>query len=166
VLGKKLMDSHGAMRRESRQLSRHEGSPMRFLTKMTPSSRLFHRLFFFVDSSRLFASMQARLMLVAALLNKSLSYSTTFRSHNTSTRLFANMGGKILRKGEAIGFKQLFDEDSSTFTYLLWDETTKDAVIVDPVDIQADRDVKEAAALGLNVIFGSTYMDQSIDRNQ
>jgi hypothetical protein len=66
------------------------------------------------------------------------------------------MGGKILRKGEAIGLKQLFDEDSSTFTYLLWDETTKDAVIVDPVDIQADRDVKEAADLGLNLIFGST----------
>jgi hypothetical protein len=92
-------------------------------------------------------------MLVAALLTKTLSYSTL---RYTNTRLFANMGGTILRKGEAIGLKQLFDEDSSTFTYLLWDETTKDAVIVDPVDIQADRDVKEAADLGLNLIFGST----------
>eukprot|EP00550_Attheya_septentrionalis_P011370 CAMPEP_0198305368 /NCGR_PEP_ID=MMETSP1449-20131203/57870_1 /TAXON_ID=420275 /ORGANISM="Attheya septentrionalis, Strain CCMP2084" /LENGTH=239 /DNA_ID=CAMNT_0044007901 /DNA_START=169 /DNA_END=888 /DNA_ORIENTATION=+ len=53
-----------------------------------------------------------------------------------------------------LGMKQLFDEDSSTFTYLLWDAETKDAVLVDPVDIQVDRDLKEVDALGLKLLYG------------
>ena len=65
------------------------------------------------------------------------------------------MGGKIQRKGEAIGLKQLFDNESSTYTYLLWDTTTKDAVIVDPVDIQVDRDLQEVGDLELNLVYGS-----------
>ena len=39
-------------------------------------------------------------------------------------------------------FHQLFDEDTSTFTYLLGDETTGDALIIDPVKEQARRDLK------------------------
>jgi len=55
-------------------------------------------------------------------------------------------GGYILRKEEddqqktipstEIGMRQLFDEKSSTYTYLLWDKETEDAIIVDPVDTQ------------------------------
>ena len=45
-----------------------------------------------------------------------------------------------------MGMKQLFDDESSTYTYLLWDINTKDAIIVDPVDIQVDRDLKEVQA--------------------
>ena len=52
------------------------------------------------------------------------------------------------------GFKQLFDDDSSTYTYLLWDKDSKDAILVDPVDIQADRDIAEAEKLGLKLIYG------------
>ena len=52
-----------------------------------------------------------------------------------------------------IGLKQLFDEESSTFTYLLWDECTRDAVLVDPVDTQVDRDLEEASSLDLNLIY-------------
>lgn len=63
-------------------------------------------------------------------------------------------GGSIIRGGEKIGLKQLFDEDSSTYTYLLWDSNTKDAIIVDPVDIQVDRDLAEAKELGLNLVYG------------
>jgi sulfur dioxygenase len=33
-------------------------------------------------------------------------------------------------------FKQLFDTESSTFTYLIVDEQTKEAVLIDPVDSQ------------------------------
>ena len=62
------------------------------------------------------------------------------------------MGGSIIRNEDKIGFKQLFDDESSTYTYLLWDTETKDAVLVDPVDIQVDRDLKEAA--GLHLVFG------------
>eukprot|EP00339_Tiarina_fusa_P011235 CAMPEP_0117032396 /NCGR_PEP_ID=MMETSP0472-20121206/23226_1 /TAXON_ID=693140 ORGANISM="Tiarina fusus, Strain LIS" /NCGR_SAMPLE_ID=MMETSP0472 /ASSEMBLY_ACC=CAM_ASM_000603 /LENGTH=233 /DNA_ID=CAMNT_0004741023 /DNA_START=266 /DNA_END=967 /DNA_ORIENTATION=+ len=53
-----------------------------------------------------------------------------------------------------MGLKQLFDNDSSTYTYLLWDEATKDAVLVDPVDIQVDRDLAEIKDLGLNLVYG------------
>jgi sulfur dioxygenase len=53
-----------------------------------------------------------------------------------------------------MGFAQLFDEDSSTYTYLLWDDITKDAIIVDPVDIQVDRDIAKANALGLQLRYG------------
>jgi sulfur dioxygenase len=65
-----------------------------------------------------------------------------------------NKGGRIIPKGEKIGFEQLFDDDSSTYTYLLWDETSKDAILVDPVDLQVDRDLKAVADKGLNLVYG------------
>jgi len=63
-------------------------------------------------------------------------------------------GGAILRKSDHIGIKQLFDDESSTYTYLLWDTTTNDAIVVDPVDIQVDRDLKEVKDLGLHLVYG------------
>jgi sulfur dioxygenase len=36
---------------------------------------------------------------------------------------------------------QLFDAASSTFTYVLWDTATRDAIIIDPVDAQMQRDL-------------------------
>jgi sulfur dioxygenase len=63
-------------------------------------------------------------------------------------------GGAIVRVGERIGMKQLFDDDSSTYTYLLWDTVTNDAIIVDPVDIQVDRDIAAAMELGLKLVYG------------
>ncbi len=70
--------------------------------------------------------------------------------------LFSTMskGGSIVRAGEKIGLQQLFDDDSSTYTYLLWDESTKDAILVDPVDIQVDRDLAAVNQLGLNLVYG------------
>ena len=54
-----------------------------------------------------------------------------------------------------MGFKQLpIDEDSSTYTYLLWDDDTKEAILVDPVDLLADRDIEAAKELGLNLTKG------------
>lgn len=63
-------------------------------------------------------------------------------------------GGSIVRASEKIGLKQLFDNDSSTYTYLLWDQESKDCILVDPVDIQAGRDVAEVNELGLNLVYG------------
>eukprot|EP00536_Pseudo-nitzschia_multiseries_P002492 jgi/Psemu1/294836/fgenesh1_pm.33_\ len=48
---------------------------------------------------------------------------------------------------------QLFDEDSSTYTYLLWDKSTMDAILVDPVDVQVDRDLEAIDSLGLNLVY-------------
>eukprot|EP00980_Cylindrotheca_fusiformis_P013488 scaffold3437_cov113-Cylindrotheca_fusiformis.AAC.55 len=63
-------------------------------------------------------------------------------------------GGSIVRATDKIGLKQLFDDDSSTYTYLLWDKDSKDCILVDPVDIQVDRDIAEVKDLGLNLVYG------------
>jgi sulfur dioxygenase len=57
-------------------------------------------------------------------------------------------------KSVPISMRQLFDDESSTYTYLLWDEETKDAVLIDPVDTQVERDLKVASDEGLNIIYG------------
>lgn len=50
-------------------------------------------------------------------------------------------------------FRQLFDAESSTYTYLLADPATRDAVIIDPVREQAGRDGDLIDDVGLNLIF-------------
>ncbi len=74
-------------------------------------------------------------------------------------RLFATImsikGGAIVRTSDTIGVKQMFDDDSSTYTYLLWDQATKDAILVDPVDLQVDRDLAAVKDLGLNLVYGA-----------
>jgi len=50
-------------------------------------------------------------------------------------------------------FRQLFDLDSSTYTYLLADESTREAVIIDPVIEQFDRDRSLIADLGLKLAY-------------
>lgn len=73
---------------------------------------------------------------------------------STTTTNATSKGGAIVRTGEKMGVKQLFDDDSSTYTYLLWDPATMDAIVVDPVDIQVDRDIAAARELGLNLVYG------------
>lgn len=76
-----------------------------------------------------------------------------------------NKGGFIRRANDpdaaspaetssGLGIRQLFDGDSFTYTYLIWDESTKDAILIDPVDIQVDRDLEVCAELGLNLVYG------------
>ncbi|MBD3612902.1 MAG: MBL fold metallo-hydrolase [Hydrogenovibrio crunogenus] len=47
--------------------------------------------------------------------------------------------------------RQLFDYDTWTYTYLLWDETTKEAAVIDSVLEKVDRDEQHIKELGLNV---------------
>lgn len=49
--------------------------------------------------------------------------------------------------------RQLFDSDSSTYTYLLADENTREAVIIDPVLEQLERDVALVGELGLKLLY-------------
>ena len=37
--------------------------------------------------------------------------------------------------------RQLFDAESSTYTWLFWDESTRQAALIDTVDSQIDRDL-------------------------
>ncbi|MFM6069739.1 MAG: MBL fold metallo-hydrolase [Sphaerospermopsis kisseleviana] len=48
-------------------------------------------------------------------------------------------------------FRQLFDRESSTYTYLIADKTTKAAVLVDPVLEQVERDLQLVQELGLTL---------------
>jgi len=48
-------------------------------------------------------------------------------------------------------FRQLFDQQSSTYTYLLADPATREALLIDPVFEQARRDVALIEELGLKL---------------
>ncbi len=49
-------------------------------------------------------------------------------------------------------FRQLFDHESSTYTYLLADEDTHEALLIDPVLELVDRDLAIVAQLGLSLV--------------
>jgi glyoxylase-like metal-dependent hydrolase (beta-lactamase superfamily II)/rhodanese-related sulfurtransferase len=48
---------------------------------------------------------------------------------------------------------QLFDTASSTYTYVLFDPTSREAVIIDPVDTQIERDLQVLRDHGLKLIW-------------
>jgi len=48
---------------------------------------------------------------------------------------------------------QLFDPASSTYTYVLFDTITREALIIDPVDDQIERDLSELRARGLRLVW-------------
>ena len=50
-------------------------------------------------------------------------------------------------------FRQLFDPLSSTYTYLLGDENTGQAVLIDPVIATMGRDLAEVQRLGLKLVY-------------
>jgi glyoxylase-like metal-dependent hydrolase (beta-lactamase superfamily II) len=50
-------------------------------------------------------------------------------------------------------FEQLFDEESSTLTYILGDPVTCSAVIIDPVDHHIERDLAVLARHGLSLVY-------------
>ena len=47
--------------------------------------------------------------------------------------------------------RQLFDPDTSTYTYLIADEATRRAAIIDPVREHAERDLQLLRELGLTL---------------
>ncbi|HEY0714143.1 MAG TPA: MBL fold metallo-hydrolase [Polyangia bacterium] len=50
-------------------------------------------------------------------------------------------------------FRQLFDPESSTFTYLIADPETREAALIDPVREQIDRDLSLLRELGLRLVY-------------
>ena len=47
--------------------------------------------------------------------------------------------------------RQLFDYDTWTYSYLIWNEATKEAALIDSVHEQVERDMQHINELGLNV---------------
>ena len=52
-----------------------------------------------------------------------------------------------------IGFRQLFDHETWTFTYLLWDLETREGIIIDPVREYFERDFCLVDELGLRMVY-------------
>jgi len=50
-----------------------------------------------------------------------------------------------------MNLRQLFDPISSTYSYLLWDEKTREAVFIDSVKEQLERDIRLIKELDLNL---------------
>ena len=48
---------------------------------------------------------------------------------------------------------QLFDPESSTYTYILFDADTREALLIDPVDHQLQRDLTSLRELGLKLVW-------------
>ena len=50
-------------------------------------------------------------------------------------------------------FRQFFEKESSTYTYLLADKTTKEAILIDPVIETVERDSKVIGELGFKLSY-------------
>ncbi|XP_018410127.1 PREDICTED: persulfide dioxygenase ETHE1, mitochondrial [Nanorana parkeri] len=57
--------------------------------------------------------------------------------------------------GKGLIFRQLFEPVSCTYTYLLADEASKEAVLIDPVLETANRDSKLIKDLGLKMVYAA-----------
>ncbi len=79
-----------------------------------------------------------------------------FIKHETLSRQLLNFWtknpGTYLAVMPSMLFRQLFDPTSSTYTYLLADPKTKQAVLIDPVKEQWSRDLQIVKELGLSLI--------------
>src|SRR6186997_3647611 len=58
-----------------------------------------------------------------------------------------------MQHNESMIFRQLFDPVSSTYTYLLGDEVTRKAALVDPVLPAWQRDLQAVRELGLELAY-------------
>uniref|UniRef100_A0A2P2KJW4 persulfide dioxygenase n=1 Tax=Rhizophora mucronata TaxID=61149 RepID=A0A2P2KJW4_RHIMU len=76
------------------------------------------------------------------LLNATMSYNTASSTMSSSTK-------------KQLLFRQLFEQESSTYTYLLADFSHQDkpALLIDPVDKTVDRDLSTVKELGLKLIY-------------
>lgn len=56
---------------------------------------------------------------------------------------------------------QLFDTVSSTYTYLLGDMQSREAVLIDPVLEHAERDAALIRELGFKLLYASKFLSSS-----
>jgi sulfur dioxygenase len=61
------------------------------------------------------------------------------------------LGKDALRKETPVIVRQLFDAETSTYTYLVADEQSKEAILIDPVHEQVERDLRLLSELGLTL---------------
>ena len=54
---------------------------------------------------------------------------------------------------DELRIRQLIDPESSTYSYLVWEETSREAAIIDPVEEQVQRDLQLIRELRLKLIY-------------
>eukprot|EP01138_Halocafeteria_seosinensis_P012646 gb/GECG01012922.1/.p1 GENE.gb/GECG01012922.1/~~gb/GECG01012922.1/.p1 ORF type:complete len:399 (+),score=40.23 gb/GECG01012922.1/:1-1197(+) len=65
----------------------------------------------------------------------------------------------VPRQHSGLIFRQLFDRESCTYTYLLADADTREGVLIDPVDTLVDRDIQLVKELGIRLKYAmNTHM--------
>ncbi len=69
----------------------------------------------------------------------------SFAEHSAPNTLIAS------RRSHAMKLEQLFDAPTGTYSYLLWDEKTRQAALIDSVIEQVERDTKLIKQLGLTL---------------
>ncbi|PKA50180.1 Hydroxyacylglutathione hydrolase 3, mitochondrial [Apostasia shenzhenica] len=82
---------------------------------------------------------------------KTLTFSSRSRAVALALASYSSSSGRSPR----LLFRQLFEKESSTYTYLLADvgHPEKPAVLIDPVDKTADRDISLIKELGVKLIY-------------
>ncbi|XP_072325048.1 persulfide dioxygenase ETHE1, mitochondrial isoform X1 [Scyliorhinus torazame] len=69
--------------------------------------------------------------------------------------LYSELHHQSVAQPNGFIFRQLFEKVSSTYTYLLADAQNKEAVIIDPVIDEVNRDVKLIEELGLKLLYAA-----------
>lgn len=75
------------------------------------------------------------------------------RGRGLPARQGAAERGVGLAETQAMLLRQLFDRETSTYSYLLADATTREAVLLDPVLGQVERDARLIRELGLHLVY-------------
>ncbi|XP_014252134.1 persulfide dioxygenase ETHE1, mitochondrial [Cimex lectularius] len=73
------------------------------------------------------------------------------RTPRSNVNRHLTMTQPLVNFSQNFTFKQLFDPESSTYTYLLGDDSIKECVLVDPVLEQVERDLQEIKEKGLKL---------------
>lgn len=81
-----------------------------------------------------------------------------FRQHRNCKNLFGGFSKATVMNNcrlaqDTFVLRQLFDKESWTYTYLLADYVAKEAIIIDPVIEQVNRDHSILKRLGLNLLY-------------
>jgi len=89
------------------------------------------------------------------LLRLSTSFNKLYCGRNVPVNIshnrFIQTSGMSSGSEDKLVFRQLFDRESCTYTYLLADNTSREAVLIDPVIELVDRDAQLVKDLGLQL---------------
>ncbi|XP_045499928.1 persulfide dioxygenase ETHE1, mitochondrial isoform X1 [Colias croceus] len=98
---------------------------------------------------------KSRMIFKVAVTSGKLANAATFISRYSKLRCMSS----AMERNSNFFFRQLFDTESSTYTYLLGDTKTCEAVLIDPVIEHAERDANLIKELGFKLTYAmNTHM--------